>query len=106
MKDLVENDSAIKKFTLVYGANKENEFMFDDEFENYSDASDKFDYVKVVAFDDEYEGHKGFVTDVLKDMDLVDNKIYMCGPPPMTKAAEKLLLNMNIPSVDISYESA
>jgi NAD(P)H-flavin reductase/NAD-dependent dihydropyrimidine dehydrogenase PreA subunit len=106
VKDLVENDSAIKKFTLVYGANKENEFMFDDEFENYSDASDKFDYVKVVAFDDEYEGHKGFVTDVLKDMDLVDNKIYMCGPPPMTKAAEKLLLNMNIPSVDISYESA
>jgi NAD(P)H-flavin reductase/NAD-dependent dihydropyrimidine dehydrogenase PreA subunit len=106
VKDLVENDSDIEKFTLVYGANKENEFMFDDEFNSFSEASDKFDYVKVVAFDEEYQGHKGFVTDVLKDMDLVDNKIYMCGPPPMTNAAEKLLLDMNVPSVDISYESA
>lgn len=106
VKNLVENGTDIEKFTLVYGANKENEFMFDDEFSDYAKSSDKFDYVKVVAFEDEYKGHKGFVTDVLKNMDLADNKIYMCGPPPMTKAAEKLLLNMNIPSVDISYESA
>lgn len=106
VKDLVENDSSIDKFTLVYGANKETEFMFDDEFKKYETSSHKFNYVKVVAFDNEYKGHKGFVTDILKDMDLSDNKIYMCGPPPMTKAAEKLLLDMNIPSVDISYESA
>jgi len=39
-------------------------------------------------------------------MDLKDNKIYMCGPPPMTNAAEKLLLGMNVPITDISYESA
>jgi NAD(P)H-flavin reductase len=68
--------------------------------------SDKFNYIKVVAFDDEYQGEKGFVTDVLKKMDLTDNKIYMCGPPPMTNAAEKLLLDMKVPITDISYESA
>jgi len=80
--------------------------MFDEEFKNYEKLSNKFKYRKVVAFDKDYDGDKGFVTDVLKKMDLKDNKIYMCGPPPMTKAAEKLLLDMNVPSTDISYESA
>ncbi|QSX09096.1 4Fe-4S binding protein [Alkalibacter rhizosphaerae] len=107
VKDLVENDDhEIEKFTLVYGANQEKEFMFDEEFRSYADQSDKFEYIKVVAFDDSYAGPKGFVTDVLKDMDLTDNKIYMCGPPPMTKAAEKMLLSMDVPTTDIAYESA
>lgn len=30
----------------------------------------------------------------------------MCGPPPMTNAAEKLLLDMKVPITDTSYESA
>jgi len=106
VKNLVENKTNIKNFTLIYGANKENEFMFDEEFKEYEEKSDKFNYIKVVAFDEEYKGEKGFVTDVLKKMDLKDNKIYMCGPPPMTNAAEKLLLGMNVPITDISYESA
>ncbi len=106
VKDLVEKDNNLEKFTLVYGANYENEFMFDEEFKKYAEASDKFNYVKVVAFDEDYEGEKGFVTDVLKNMDLNKNKIYMCGPPPMTNAAEKMLIDMNIPITDIAYESA
>ncbi len=106
VKDLVNNEHSIDKFTLVYGANYQDEFMFDEEFKNYEKLSNKFKYSKVVAFDKDYDGDKGFVTDVLKKMDLKDNKIYMCGPPPMTKAAEKLLLDMNVPSTDISYESA
>jgi NAD(P)H-flavin reductase/ferredoxin-like protein FixX len=106
VKYLVEKNTSIENFTLLYGANKENEFMFDEEFKKYEEMSDKFNYIKVVAFDDEYQGEKGFVTDVLKKMDLTDNKIYMCGPPPMTNAAEKLLLDMKVPITDISYESA
>lgn len=106
VKNLVENKTNVENFTLIYGANKENEFMFDEEFKKYEEMSDKFSYVKVVAFDDEYQGEKGFVTDVLKRMDLTDNKIYMCGPPPMTNASEKLLLDKNVPITDISYESA
>lgn len=106
VKYLVEKNTNIENFTLLYGANKENEFMFDEEFKKYEEMSDKFNYIKVVAFDDEYKGEKGFVTDVLKKMDLTDNKIYMCGPPPMTNAAEKLLLDMKVPITDISYESA
>ncbi|MBF7096466.1 4Fe-4S binding protein [Alkalibacter mobilis] len=106
VKDLVENESNIEKFTLVYGANYENEFMFDDEFKSFAEKSDKFDYVKVAAFDDNFKGPRGFVTDVLKEMNLNENKIYMCGPPPMTKAAEKMLLSMDVPTTDIAYESA
>ena len=36
-----------------------------------------FEYKKVVAFDKDYDGDKGFVTDVLKNMNLKNNKIYI-----------------------------
>lgn len=108
VKDLVENEEKhdIERFTLIYGANTEKEFLFDEEFENYAAINPRFEYVKVVAFDDAFKGPKGFVTDILKDMDLQGNKIYMCGPPPMTNAAKKMLLSMEVPAEDISYESA
>lgn len=106
VKDLIEKEHAIEKFTLIYGANFQHEFMFDDEFSSFAKRSEKFNYVKVAAFDEEFEGPRGFVTDILKEMDLKNNKIYMCGPPPMTKAAEKMLLSKGVPTTDIAYESA
>jgi len=88
VKCLVEKNTNIENFTLLYGANKKYDFIFDEEFKKYEEKSDKFNYIKVVAFDDEYQCEKGFVTEVSKKIDLTDNKIYMCGPPPMTNAAK------------------
>lgn len=106
VKDLVLNNKHLKNFKLIYGANYEHEFIYDDVFKELQAESDKFDYIKVVAFDENWKGKKGFVTDVMKDMDLQGYKIYMCGPKPMTDASVKVLKTLNVDENEIHYESA
>jgi NAD(P)H-flavin reductase/ferredoxin len=91
VESVVNNENKIKNAKLVYGVNKENQFLYRDFFEKMEAESDKFEFIPVVAFDDNWEGEKGFVTDVMDKYDLDDYKIYMCGPGPMEAAARKLL---------------
>ncbi|MFW5790425.1 MAG: 4Fe-4S dicluster domain-containing protein [Bacillota bacterium] len=91
VEDIVENPGKTKNVKLVYGVNKEDQFLYRDFFENMAEKSDVFEFIPVVAFDDEWEGEEGFVTNVMDKMNLDKYKIYMCGPGPMESAAESLL---------------
>lgn len=104
--DLVRNDSNVKDFKLVYGANLEKEFIYVDEFKELEGQSDKFEFVRVAAFDDDWKGEKGFVTDYMKKLDLSEYKIYMCGPKPMIDASVKVLNSLGVDKENINYESA
>ena len=69
--------------------------------------NDKFELRKVAAFDDEWRGRKGFVTDHLDDIeDILEYKIYMCGPPPMVNATVNKLVSLGVDKENIKYESA
>ena len=105
-KDLAGQSGDGRRFTLVYGVNKPGEFLYDEEFRQLAQETPGFTYVPVVAFDERFEGEHGFVTDVLKKMDLTGHKVYMCGPPPMTSAAVSLLRDKQVPATDVHYESA
>lgn len=91
VEDIVHNDNHIKNAKLIYGVNEEDQFLYRDFFEEMDAESDKFEFVPVVAFDNNWDGEKGFVTDVMDKYDLDDYKIYMCGPGPMEAAARQLL---------------
>lgn len=103
-EDVVDNEN-IEEAKLIYGVNQEKEFIHDARFQELAAASDKFEYIKVVAFDQDWQGEKGFVTDVLKRMDLKGYKVYMCGPPPMVEASQKVLADLGVPEHDIYYET-
>lgn len=105
-RDMVENENAAKDVKLIYGVNKESEFLYNEHFTNLASSSDKLEYIQLAAFDDNWKGKKGFVTDVLKDMNLDGYKIYMCGPKPMTNATLKVLKNLGVKDENIFYESA
>jgi NAD(P)H-flavin reductase len=69
--------------------------------------STHFEFIPTVAFDDEWEGQKGFVTDYLKEIpELSKYKIYMCGPKPMIDASVRKLAELGVSQENISYESA
>ncbi len=112
VKDIVDNPGNVKKATLLYGVNKEHEFLYDDYFTRLSEESSIFDYVKAVAFPEtDWNGHTGFVTAVMEDMDLRGHELYMCGPPPMIKAVNTTLERMKdagtgIDDTAIHYETA
>ncbi|KOA20782.1 benzoate 1,2-dioxygenase electron transfer component [Clostridium homopropionicum DSM 5847] len=106
VKDILSSSNSIEKVSLVYGANYENEFLYDNEFTALSNSNDKFEFTKVAAFDKNYKGNKGFVTDIIKNLNLSDSKVYMCGPKPMINAAKKLLKEKNIDDKNIFVETA
>lgn len=69
-----------KKITVVLGFNKKSEIFYEDEFKAL--GAD----VYVTTVDGSY-GTKGFVTDVIPEIDY--SYYYTCGPEPMLKAIYK-----------------
>jgi NAD(P)H-flavin reductase len=106
--DLTQNPSPdLRQVKLLYGVNKTDEFLYKDEFEHLEKESPHFEFIPTVAFDDDWEGRKGFVTDSMKDIpELSKYKIYMCGPKPMIGAAMKTLAELGVSQENIQYESA
>lgn len=95
-----------KEVHLVYGVNKADEFLYEDSFDSLEDKCSKFAVNKVVAFDPSWKGKKGFVTDVLKEIDVTDSKVYICGPKPMITPTIRTLKDLGVKEEDIYYESA
>ena len=106
LHDLKENTGNGKKVSLIYGVNKSHEFLYQEEFQAIAEDYPEFEFIPVVAFEEDYPGEKGFVTDVLKKKDLTGSKIYMCGPGPMMDATMKVFGDLNVPEENIYYESA
>lgn len=112
VKDIVENKSSIKDCKLIHGVNKVDEFIYDQYFAELDDESAKFEYLPTVAYPDEnWTGYEGFVTDVLKQMDIRGYKLYLCGPKPMVNATLEVLEELEekdkgVSPEDVFYESA
>lgn len=77
-KKLIEEN---KKPTVILGFNKASEVFFKEEFE-------KLGVTVYVATADGSLGTKGFVTDIMKDLEY--SYFYTCGPMPMFRAIEKI----------------
>ena len=71
-----------KKVTVVLGFNSKDDVFYQDEFEALGAK------VYVATADGSY-GVKGFVTDVIKDIDY--SFFYTCGPEPMFRAMSKVM---------------
>ena len=105
VKDAVEKEN-IKEVKLIYGVNREDELIYREEFEKLEKENDKFEFIKVAAFDDKWNGEKGFVTGPMDRLNLDEYKIYMCGPKPMINASLDKLDKLGIDKDRIYYESA
>ncbi len=69
------------KPTVILGFNTKSEIFYEEEFKTLGAT------VYVTTADGSY-GKKGFVTDIMKDLDYT--YFYTCGPMPMFKAIEKI----------------
>jgi NAD(P)H-flavin reductase/ferredoxin len=96
----------IEEVKLIYGVNKESEFIYTEKFRALAEANEKFIFIPVVAHDVEWPGEKGFVSDMFEKLDLIDNTVYMCGPKPMIDASVKKLRELGVEDEQIRYEAA
>ena len=105
IKNILEQGST-RELTLIYGAADADNFIYYDYFKEYEEKYSNFRFIPVAADAKGWNGRTGFVTDVLKEMNLNESRIYMCGPEAMTVNSMALFRNMNIPESSISFEKA
>ncbi len=78
-------------------------YRSDDDVIGLEDFSQSGMELEVTTNDGSY-GHKGFVTDLLKDKLHPDHKVFACGPIPMLKAVSDLCSQKGIPC-DVSIHN-
>ncbi len=103
--DVLENNLD-QDVTLVCGMRYENEFIYDDYFKNLEYKYDNFKYIKVVSRPSDEKSIKGYVTNIIKEMDLDGYKVYICGSKAMIDSTLKSLDSKGVEEENIFYESA
>lgn len=102
-KDVLLNNPSVEEAKLLDGQRFENEFLYEDYFKSLDETYEKFQYLPIASRPN--SGKKGYVTDIIKDLDLGDYKVYMCGSTKMIQDSYDLLLNKGVKKENIFYES-
>ena len=88
------------KITLFYGCRTENDIAFKQELENMQEENKNLKVVFIVnEATSQWKGATGVITaDMIKKElpDYMENMFYVCGPPPMVAAIEKLIVSIGL----------
>jgi Na+-transporting NADH:ubiquinone oxidoreductase subunit F len=94
-----------RKITFWYGARSKSEMFYDDEFKELEKKFDNFSYHVALSDpqpEDDWGGSVGFIHNVayaeyLKDHpDPTEIEYYLCGPPMMLEAVQKMLDSLGV----------
>ncbi len=90
LKDLKESDYK-GNVTLVYGARYEKELFYKDDINRIIKDRVNMNFIPVLSREKNFYGAKGYVTDVIKDLDLNNTKVYMCAAQRVADGVEDVL---------------
>jgi len=102
-----------RKMTFWYGARSRREIFYEDEFDRLKKENDNFDYTLALSEPlepEKWDGPLGFIHQVLYDNYLKDHpepeecEYYICGPPLMLQAVNKLLFDLGVEEENIFYD--
>jgi Na+-transporting NADH:ubiquinone oxidoreductase subunit F len=102
-----------RRITFWYGARSCNEMFYDDEFKALDAQFPNFTYVVALSDplpEDHWQGATGFIHQVANDFylskheDPTEIEFYLCGPPPMVAAVEKMLYDLGVEPEMIAYD--
>ena len=111
--DLFHTKKTKRKVSFYYGARSLREMFYDDEFKKLADDNPNFSYNVALSEpmdEDNWTGPKGFIHQVLHDNFLKDHEdpteieYYMCGPPMMIDACDKMLYDLGVEKEMIAYD--
>jgi Na+-transporting NADH:ubiquinone oxidoreductase subunit F len=105
--------NAKRRITFWYGARSCSEMFYDEEFKALEQEFPNFSYYVALSdpqVEDHWDGLTGFVHQVANDIylssheDPTEIEYYLCGPPPMVAAVEKMLYDLGVESEMIAYD--
>jgi Na+-transporting NADH:ubiquinone oxidoreductase subunit F len=102
-----------RKVSFFYGARSKREMFYHDEFLEIEKKSPNFSYTIALSEplpEDKWDGPTGFIHQVVQDQYLINHpdpeeiEYYLCGPPMMIDAVNKMLYNMGVDEEMIAYD--
>jgi Na+-transporting NADH:ubiquinone oxidoreductase subunit F len=102
-----------RRMTFWYGARSKKEMFYDEEFASLVERHPNFSYHVALSEpqpEDEWKGLVGFIHQSLYEEYLKDHpdpteiEYYLCGPPPMIEAVEKMLDDLGVEPEMIAYD--
>jgi Na+-transporting NADH:ubiquinone oxidoreductase subunit F len=102
-----------RRITFWYGARSRKEMIYDDEFRELARRFPNFTYTVSLSEpqpEDRWDGPVGFIHQVAHDAYLADHEdpseieYYLCGPPMMLRAVERMLDSLGVDPEMIAYD--
>jgi len=113
ISQLLENDQTSRKISYWYGARSKQEVYYDDYFNALAEEHQNFDFHIALSEpldEDNWTGETGFIHEVVL-MNYLENhpnpraiEFYLCGPPMMIRACNKLLADLDVADEQIAYD--
>ena len=105
--------STDRKVTFWYGARSRREMFYVEDFDGLQETNPNFKWNVALSDalpEDNWEGHTGFIHNVLYEQYLKDHpnpedcEYYMCGPPIMNQSVINMLLDLGVDREDIMLD--
>ncbi len=102
-----------RKITFWYGARSRQEVFYEDEFRQLAERFENFSYYLALSDpgpEDHWQGLTGFIHNCLYEEylkhheDPAEIEYYLCGPPPMIAAIEKMLDGLGVDPDMIAFD--
>lgn len=99
--------------TFWYGARSKREMFYDDDFKRIAESNPNFRYTVALSEplpEDQWTGPTGFIHKVLLENYLKNHpdpseiEYYLCGPPPMIAAVNRMLYDLGVEKDMIAYD--
>ena len=113
LSHLLETEKTARKLSFWYGARSRQEIFYKDYFENLAQTHHNFSFHLALSSplpEDNWTGHLGFIHEVVLEHHLRHHanpealEYYLCGPPMMIKACNKMLTDLGVPAGHIAYD--
>ncbi|MBW1761703.1 MAG: NADH:ubiquinone reductase (Na(+)-transporting) subunit F [Deltaproteobacteria bacterium] len=102
-----------RKISFWFGVRSKRDMFYHEEFERLAAEHPNFNYVVSLSEpkkDDDWDGPVGFIHQVAYEQHLAnhdapeDCEYYMCGPPLMISAVQKMLTDLGVPQENVMFD--
>jgi MocE subfamily Rieske [2Fe-2S] domain protein len=113
LSHLLESESSARKISYWYGARSRQEIFYEEYFRSLAEAHPNFSFHLALSSplgEDDWAGHVGFIHEVVLEKYLRNHpnpeaaEYYLCGPPMMIKACNRMLASVGVPAKQIAYD--
>jgi len=113
LSHLLETEGTARKVSYWYGARSRQEIFYDGYFQELARQHPNFAFQLALSSplpEDNWAGHLGFIHEVVQANYLRQHaspktaEYYLCGPPMMIKACNRMLAELGVPSSHIAFD--